>query len=57
MINMRQLRSSHSGYDQLYPAVTIKDLISWCDSYDQFAEIFYSNLKNPTLLQRFLMTK
>ena len=50
MTNMRQLRSSHSGYDQLYPAVTINDLISWCDSYDQFAEIFYSNLQNPTLL-------
>ena len=50
MTNMRQLRSSHNGYDQLYPAVTINDLISWCDSYDQFAEIFYSNLQNPTLL-------
>ena len=38
-------------YTDLYPAVTINDLISWCDSYDQFAEIFYSrNLQNPTLL-------
>ena len=52
--NMRQLRSSHSSYDQLYPAVTINE----CDSYDQFVEIFSSrNLQYPTLLLRFLTTK